>query len=127
MSENRATQDNLLKGLALCGVAIPIVFAVLVTVGGFIYEGYSHVTQAVSELSGVEAQHPWLQTTNFFVVGSLFVPFSLGLHRGIGAGRGQGSGRYWLPYPESRRASEAHSFPAIQVVNFNLLPGHCTT
>ena len=50
MSENRATRDNLLKGLALCGVAIPIVFAVLVTVGGFIYEGYSHVTQAVSEL-----------------------------------------------------------------------------
>ena len=88
MSENRATQDNLLKGLALCGVAIPIVFAVLVTVGGFIYEGYSHVTQAVSELSGVEAQHPWVQTTNFFVVGALFVPFALGLRRGIGAGQG---------------------------------------
>ena len=54
MIESRANQDNVLRGLALCGIAAPVVFAILVTVGGFIYEGYSHVNQAVRELSGVE-------------------------------------------------------------------------
>ena len=53
MLGSRTTQDNLLRFLALCGITAPIVFAILVAVGGFIYEGYSHVTKAVSELGGV--------------------------------------------------------------------------
>lgn len=88
MFESRANQDNLLRFLALCGIAAPIVFVILVTVGGFIYEGYSHAIQAVSELGGVEAQYPLLQNTNFFVIGVLFIAFAFGLHRGIGGGRG---------------------------------------
>ena len=88
MLESRAGQDNLLKFLALCGIAAPIVFAISVTVGGFIYQGYSHATQAVSELGGVEAQYPLLQNTTFFVIGVLFIAFAFGLHRGIVGGRG---------------------------------------
>ena len=88
MLESRANQDKLLRFLALCGVAAPIFFAILVTVGGFIYQGYSHATQAVSELGGVEAQYPLLQNTNFFVIGVLYIAFAVGLHRGIGGGRG---------------------------------------
>lgn len=50
MLESRPSQDNLQRFLALCGIAAPIVFAILATVAGFMYRGYSHVTQAVSEL-----------------------------------------------------------------------------
>ena len=88
MLESRAIQDNLLRLLALCSIAAPIVLAIVVTVGGFIYEGYSHATQAMSELGGVEAQYPLLQNAGFFVMGVLFIAFAFGLHRGIGGGRG---------------------------------------
>ena len=88
MLQSKSNQDNLLRSLALCGVAAPIVFATLVTVSGFIYEDYSHVTQAVNELGGVEAQSPLLQNVNFFVIAVLFVAFAFGLHRGIGGGSG---------------------------------------
>ena len=88
MHDSRPNQGNLLRFLALCGIAAPIIFAILVTVGGFIYEGYSHATQAVSELGGVEAQSPIIQNTNFLVIGVLFIAFAFGLHRGVGGGRG---------------------------------------
>ena len=88
MLESRANQDNLVRSLALCGIAAPIIFVGLVTVGGFVYEGYSHVTQAVSELGGVEAQYPLLQNVNFIVMGVLIMAFAFGLHRGIGHCRG---------------------------------------
>ena len=86
MFERHADQENLVRFLALCGISAPIVFAVLVTVGGFIYEGYSHVTQAVSELGGVEARYPLLQNLNFLAVGVLFIAFAIGLHKGVGGG-----------------------------------------
>ncbi|MBI2873358.1 MAG: DUF998 domain-containing protein [Chloroflexi bacterium] len=88
MLRNHAERDSTLRFLALCGVAGPIIFAVLVTVGGFIYEGYSHATQAISELGGVEARYPIIQNANFFVVGILIIALALGLHRGIGGGHG---------------------------------------
>ena len=88
MPESRDNQDNLLKFLALCGVAAPIVFGILATVARFTYQGYSHGTQAVSELGGVEAQYPLLQNANFFVIGVLFIAFAFGLYRGLGGGRG---------------------------------------
>ena len=53
MLERNTNEANLLRVLALCGIAAPIIFAVVVTVGGFIYEGYSHVTQAVVSLVGL--------------------------------------------------------------------------
>jgi len=87
MLGSHTTQGSPLKLLALCGIAAPIIFAILVTVGGLIYEGYSHSAQAVSELGGVEAQYPLLQSTNFLVVGVLFIPFAFGLRRGLGNGR----------------------------------------
>lgn len=88
MLKSRANQDNLVTLLALCGVAAPIIFAILLTVAGIFYEGYSHVAQAVSELGGVEARYPFIQSTSFFVIGVLFLGFALALHKGIGGGRG---------------------------------------
>ncbi len=92
MLESRANSDSLVRFLALCGIAAPVVFATLVTVAGFIYDGYSHVAQAVSELGGDGAQQPLLQNINFFLAGALFIAFALGLHRGIGGGKGSALG-----------------------------------
>jgi hypothetical membrane protein len=63
-------------------------FAILVTISGSIYEGYSHSSQAISELAGTDAEHPLLQTINFFMTGLAFMAFAVGLHRGIGGGKG---------------------------------------
>ncbi len=88
MSRSGIHQNNAQKLLALCGIAAPIIFVILMTVAGFLYEGYSHVRQAGSELGGVEAQYPIVQNANFFVVGILVIAFAFGLHRGIGDGKG---------------------------------------
>ncbi|MBT98267.1 MAG: hypothetical protein CL902_06540 [Dehalococcoidia bacterium] len=81
--DSRNSTGNLLGILALCGIAGPIIFAVLVTIGGFIYDDYSHASQAVSELGGVDAEHAWLQRVNFFIIGFAFIALAIGLHRGI--------------------------------------------
>jgi hypothetical membrane protein len=88
MSQRLTRQSKSLRLLALCGIAAPIIFAILMTVAGFLYEGYSHATQAGSELGGVEAQYPIVQNANFFIFGILVVAFAFGLHRGIGDGKG---------------------------------------
>ena len=80
------TRDNSLMVLALCGVSIPIVFAVLVTVAGFQYEGYSHLRQAISELGGAGAENAIIQNANFLIIGILVLAFAVGLYRGIGSG-----------------------------------------
>ena len=88
MSSVRVRRDSAVRLLALGGIAAPIIFAILVTVGGFIYQGYNHATQAISELGGVEARYPLIQNANFFMVGVLIMAFAFGLHRGMGHGNG---------------------------------------
>lgn len=88
MTQGRIKQESLLKYLVVCGVAAPILFTVLAGVGGALYEGYSHATQAVSELGGVEAEHPEVQNVSFILVGTLTMLFALGVHRGITGGVG---------------------------------------
>ena len=72
-------------GLSLCGVVAPVIFSLLVIAAGTQYPGYSHLTQAISELGGVEAARPWIQNANFFVTGLLIVAFMIGLHRNLGS------------------------------------------
>lgn len=62
------------------------------------YEGYSHASQAISELGGVEAKHPFIQNATFTIAGVLIMAFALGLHRGIGQGRGSRSGPLLVGY-----------------------------
>ena len=88
MFETRKIPNRMLAYLALGGMAAPFIFAVLVTVGGALSEGYSHGSQAISELGGVDAEHPFIQNANFFVVGVLITAFAFGLHQSIGRGRG---------------------------------------
>lgn len=65
-------------------MAAPAVFTVLVIIAGAYYPGYSHVTQAISELGGVAARNPLIQNVNFFVSGILIVAFAVGLYRHLG-------------------------------------------
>ena len=88
MFVNRDNNDNLLRILALCGILGPLIFAALVAVGGFSFEGYSHASQTISELAGTDAESPLLQTINFFIIGITLMALAVGLHRGIGGGRG---------------------------------------
>lgn len=62
----------------------PILFALLVVVGGVVYGGYSHVSQKISELGGEGAEYAILQNLNFAFVGVLILGFSWALARTIG-------------------------------------------
>lgn len=78
--------------LGLCGIVAPIFFVLTVVVASAFYPGYSHLTQAISELGGVDSPNPMIQNANFFLVGLLIVAFAFGLHRSIGSGKGSALG-----------------------------------
>lgn len=67
--------------LVACGMAVPLIFGALVLVGGIVEEDYNHMTQAISELGGVEADQPLVQNFNFVITGLLIMAFAAGLHR----------------------------------------------
>lgn len=69
---------------ALGGVIGPILFTVLVIVGGVLYDGYSHVGQKISELGGEGAENALLQNFNFIMIGVLTIGFSWALARVLG-------------------------------------------
>ena len=74
--------------LAILGTAVPIVFIVGVIIGTTQYPGYSHMTQKVSELGGVEAPYPWIQNTTFYIVSILTLGWVFAVHKGIDNGTG---------------------------------------
>ena len=78
--------------LSLCGMLAPAFFLVMVVVAGMRDPGYSHLTQAISELGAVNAPDPATQDANFFVTSLLITAFTLALHRGIGRGQGSALG-----------------------------------
>lgn len=69
---------------ALGGVVGPILFAVLVVVAGVVYDGYSHISQKISELGGEGAEYAILQNFNFAMIGVLILGFSWALARTLG-------------------------------------------
>ena len=71
--------------LALGGVAAPVIFVAVVIVGGFLYDGYSHVSQTISELGGDGSEVAWLQNANFILLGLLTLAFATALARATGA------------------------------------------
>lgn len=88
MSSSATKPVNNLRLLAICGVIVPILFTIIVIILGLLRPGYSHVSQAISELGEVGAPNAAVQDANFVVFGLLVIAFAVGLHRGIGDGRG---------------------------------------
>jgi hypothetical membrane protein len=62
------------------GIVGPILFVLLFTVAGFLYPGYSPMSQVISTL-GSMGPYPWLQIVNFLVCGFLLVAFSISFFR----------------------------------------------
>lgn len=84
-SEERAARDSRAVRLAaLGGVIGPVLFWVLVVVAGVVYDGYSHVSQKISELGGEGAEYAIIQNLNFAILGVLILGFSWALARTIG-------------------------------------------
>ena len=65
----------------LAGIVAPALFAIVVTVNGLMYDGYSHVSQAISELGETGAETQMIQQPLFAVVGLLVLAFALAVKR----------------------------------------------
>ena len=75
------------KLLALCGIAGPIIFALVVLILASLTPGYSHVADYMSELGATGAPYAlFMNTLGFFLLGIMMIAFALGLHHGIKEG-----------------------------------------
>jgi len=84
-SEKQGVQHGRsIRFAALGGVIGPILFATLVIVNGVVYDGYSHVSQKISELGGEGAEYAILQNVNFVMIGVLTLGLSWALARVLG-------------------------------------------
>ena len=69
--------------LALAGLAAPAVFVIGVVVAGLTWSGYSHRTQNISDLGGIEAPYPAVLNAALVLFGLLVAAFSRALHQGL--------------------------------------------
>lgn len=67
------------KILMLCGILAPVVYVATVILGGILRPGYSHVSQAVSELIATGAPNKSLLDALFAIYNFLTVAFGIGL------------------------------------------------
>lgn len=72
--------------LALAGIIAPILSCALSNAATILYPGYNPLRQTVSKLA--LGPNGWIQTINFFVVGSLIIVFVTVLRSGINKRRG---------------------------------------
>jgi hypothetical membrane protein len=77
--QNTVKRSRVIRLAALGGAIGPILFVMLVIVGGGVYDGYSHVSQTISELGGDGAEYALLQNLNFVMLGLLVIGFSWAL------------------------------------------------
>ena len=72
------------KFLALCGLVGPVIYAFVVAVLGGLYPGYSHLTQAMSELGAAGAPHSLIMNmAGLGLLGAMILAFAAGLHQSI--------------------------------------------
>lgn len=79
-----AQHGRAIRLAALGGVIGPILFAMLVIIAGTVYDGYSHVSQKISELGGEGAEYAIIQNVNFVMLGLFVLGFSWSLTRVLG-------------------------------------------
>jgi len=74
--------------LAILGMVGPILFVLGIVIAGVNYDGYSHISQEISQLGGVGSEYPWIQNLNFYLLSLTVIGFAFGLHKAIGGGNG---------------------------------------
>ena len=84
------------KAFAACGIISPILYLIMVIIGGALIFGYSHITETVSELLVAGAPNRPLLATLMISSSVLGILFPIGLHRGINEGRGSKIGPAFL-------------------------------
>ena len=75
------------KVFAICGIIAPILYLLMVIIGGALSPGYNHITETVSELLVAGAPNRPLLATLMIISSVLGILFPIGLHRGINEGR----------------------------------------
>ena len=81
---------------AICGIISPLLYLIMVIIGGALIPGYSHITETVSELLVAGAPNRSLLATLMISSSVLGILFPIGLHRGINEGRGSKVGPAFL-------------------------------
>lgn len=75
----RTLQARLVIISAAAGVLGPILFALIITVLGYLWAGYDPLTQTISELGATNAPTMEIQSLNFAILGILTTVFAVGL------------------------------------------------
>jgi flagellin-like protein len=78
------------------GIIGSLIFVAMVIVLGALTPGYSHASQAISELGAVGAPYAASQAINFAFLGMSLLLFAVGLHYAIGGGTGSKVGIFLL-------------------------------
>lgn len=75
------SNQNFHRLAALSGIIGPVVFVLIITIAGTRYDGYSHLSQAISELGATDSPVRIWQTLNFFFLGTALTLFALSFHQ----------------------------------------------
>ena len=73
--------------LAALGAVGPIIFVIGIIIAATQYEGYSHISQEISQLGGVDSELAWIQNLNFYLLSLTTIGFTFALHRAIAGGK----------------------------------------
>ena len=80
--------ERLFRWLAVAGMLGSVLFFALIFIIGATRDGYSLLTDEISQLSASGVPGAWAQTTNFIVFGLIVIGLAVGLHLGITDGHG---------------------------------------
>jgi len=76
------------KLLAVCGIAGPVIYTIVIVVLGSLEPNYSHLSQTMSELGAADARYSIvMNTAGIPLLGILIIAFATGLDRDISANR----------------------------------------
>ena len=81
-------KNNINSYSVLAGLVVPIFYIVLVSILGQLESGFSHRTDMMSILGGVEGIRGLLFNIGVAITGFLLIAFSFGLHQSINNGTG---------------------------------------
>ena len=99
------------KSFAICGIIAPILYLLMVIIGGALIPGYSHIAETVSELLVAGAPNRPLLVTLSVINSVLGMLFPIGLHRGINEGKGSKVGPAFLIIASALTILTAAFFP----------------